>query len=185
MTYLIGAILILLLIGLVVVFRPPKQKPFEDTDRHDSLADRAEADEDQLDLDIEYGKSKVDEMEEELVLNLDKTDDLGQVESGAHEEEAVLEKTMEKSSAVSEEKGEEIEELDMEFVQEDDHDESAGSIPEIKEVHGSDEFDEDIPFIDEEEATLERKGDMSPALADIPDDFVQPDEVAGPCPEPS
>jgi tetratricopeptide (TPR) repeat protein len=45
----------------------------------------------------------------------------------------------------------------------------------VTEEQGSNEYDEDIPFIDEGEEAFARTGDMdvAPALADVPDDYAQ------------
>ncbi|HER62704.1 MAG TPA: tetratricopeptide repeat protein [Desulfobacteraceae bacterium] len=147
MTYLIGVILVLLLIALVLVFRPPKPKSSKDAEIRETPADGTGETDELLDLEIESGAKKTVEAEEELDLVFDET---AETVSDEREEQAAAES---------------VEELDLDLVEEKDND----------------EFDEDIPFIDEDQEKFERKKgmDMAPALADVPDGhaLIEEDET--------
>ena len=179
MTYLIGVILVLLLIALVLVFRPPKAKPYRESASSETLADEAKAADAELELEIEYGGGKTVEGEEELDLVFDET--VGTPPAGPGDREVAEEA------------------LDLVLDEEGDiarQEEAAAAVPSgaakaeeslsVTEEQGSNEYDEDIPFIDEGEEAFVRTGDMdvAPALADVPDDYVQiqedetPDELA-------
>jgi len=170
MTYIIGGIVVLLLIALVLVFRPPKPKPQSNQAISESVADLPTTTEEELDLDIQYGGRTEAESDEELELTLDEEGGVSGDMIGGHEE---------------------IEELDLVMDEEGDRSESsatddmpapAASIAAaydededlIAEESVSGEFDEDIPFIEEE--GFERKADMTPALADVPEDYGQLEE---------
>ena len=146
MTYLIGVILILLIIALVLVFRPPRPKPHQEASPQETVEDGSKVVDEQLDLDIEYGGKKTVAVEEELDLIFDEPD-------------------IASSEGVAD-----LEELDL--VLEDE------GVDERTEEKGRDEYDEDIPFIDEGEGAFVRKGEMefAPALADIPDGYAQIEE---------
>ena len=71
MTYLIGAVLVVLLIALVLVFRPPKLKPYEDAANRGIEEDSSSSADDQLDLEVGHGGQKTVVDEEEFELTLD------------------------------------------------------------------------------------------------------------------
>lgn len=154
MTYLIGAILVLLLIALVLVFRPPKSKPYEDPLHRGIEEDDSSSGDDQLDLEMEYGGQKTVEAEE-LDLVFDKP--------GHGSAEPVTEP---------------VEELDLVLEEEGDE------VLPVAEEKGRDEYDEEIQFIDDSEGAFERKVEIAPALADVPEDYgvteedETPDELA-------
>ena len=144
MTYLFGLIFIVLLIALVLVFRPPKPKRREDVEEESRVAERAETDEKQL-----LGRDKEEyretaEFSEEEALTLDEP-------AGDH---------------LSEDE-DYVEEFDLDFVEGVSEESSL-----VVEEKASEEYD-DIPFIDEESDVHEKKGEVVPALEDIPDDFAQ------------
>lgn len=183
MTYLIGVIVVLLLIALVLVFRPPKSKPYQDPAHPETLADAATAADEELELEIEYGGKKTVAVEEELDLTFDET--VGPLSSwdGGQTAEEELDLTFDEQGDIAPLKEVAPQEQlvkagpDRNAVKED---------LSVTEEQGRDEYDEDIPFIDEGEDAFARKGDMevAPALADVPDDYAQieedetPDELA-------
>ncbi len=168
MTYLIGAILVLLLLALVLVLRPPKQKPRNAIPQRETVEEEAPAADDQLDLDIGYGGKKTEEHSEELVLTLDESPDAGHARAAEGREE-----------------------LDLFLSDDDGHVPAGGMVAEktpetaAPEETAGDEYDEDVPFIEEGEGGFERSGEVAPALADVPDNYAQfgeddetPDELA-------
>lgn len=162
MTYLIGAILVLLLIGLILVFRPPKRKTDRVGAQQKSAPDGNRTIEDLIDQKEKTAAEKVSDGEEEL--NLDFT----AAQQAAESEDS-------------------IEELDLVLIEEvdDDREEDRwknGPAPTEAEKKGVDEFDEDIPFIvpEEEGGEAREEGDFSPALADVPEDYAQFDESETP-----
>lgn len=155
MTYLIGAILLVLLIALVLVFKPPKQKPYEDVAQQEPPADEMKPEEDQLDLEVGQGKSEKEAVDDDMVLTLDESEDTEQAAKGDHEE---------------------IEELDLDLLEEEETATTSDDSSAATEEKGRDEFDEDIPFIDDEAGGVERKEEVAPALADVPDDYALVDD---------
>ncbi len=153
MTYLIILVLVLLLIARVLVFRPPK--PYQDANRRETVADGSREEEEELDLTFGGPSSDLDgataEPVEELDLILDEeSDDVRPEEVSTEEQPGIA------SSST---------------------DTSDESMP-LFEEKGSDEFDEDIPFIDDGEGAngSKREMDVAPALADVPDDYAQVEE---------
>ena len=71
MAYLVGVISVLLRIALVLVFRPPKLKPYEDAANRGIEEDSSSSADDQLDLEVGNGGQKTVVEEEEFELTLD------------------------------------------------------------------------------------------------------------------
>ena len=121
MTYLIGAILVLLLIALVLVFRPPKVKPYEDVANREINKDEPLPANDQLDLEIKYGGQKTVEDKEGFELTLDEPGDA--IGTRYDEEELDLVFDSPGPDLVAAEQ-EFVEELDLVLEEEGDDDES-------------------------------------------------------------
>ena len=167
MTYLIGAILVVLLIALVLVFRPPKLKPYEDAANRGIEDDSSSSADDQLDLEIGHGGQKTVEDEEEFELTLDEPVD----EIGGHGDEEELDLVFDRPGPDSDDAvTEPMEELELIL------EEVSDDVLPVAEEKGSDEYDEDIQFIDDSEGAHERKVDIAPALADVPEDYAVMEE---------
>ncbi|GAB4339924.1 MAG: hypothetical protein Kow0089_13190 [Desulfobulbaceae bacterium] len=148
LTYVIGGVLVLLLIALVLVFRPPK------TGR--SNGEGAVADTEHLDLESRAGRAETREDTLDLQFDEPKTKEAQQEEKDGEQSELDLFLSEENDFAPREVEDEKEADLVAEAVDE--------------------EFDEDIPFIDEEQGHYERKEELSPALADVPEDEREIDE---------
>ncbi len=167
MTYLIGAILVLLLIALVLVFRPPKLKPYEDAANRGIEEDSSSSADDQLDLEVGQGGQKTVEDEEQFELTLDEPGDEINGQGGEEELDLVFDRPgLDSDEAVTEP----IEEFDLVLEEEGD------DVQPAAEEKGSDEYDEDIQFIDDSEGAHERKVEIAPALADVPEDYGEKEE---------
>ena len=175
MTYLIGAILLLLFIALILVFKPPKQVK-DDEAVQDGLVDSEVLGKDeQLGLDAAPGESR-EAATDDGVLTFDKTEDFAHIETGAHEEEDLDLNFDEPGSGVAD-KDEFDEELELDLEEEGEEASTEeevslepGSVAALSEepvpVEGE-ESEEDIPVIVEED------GNLSPALGDVPEDYAQ------------
>ena len=163
MTYLIGAILVVLLIALVLVFRPPKLKPYEDAVNRGIEEDSSSSADDQLDLEVGHGGQQTVVDEEEFELTLDESVEEMDGQSDEEELDLVFDRPGPDSDGGVTGP---MEDLDLILEEESD------DVQPAAEEKGSDEYDEDIQFIDDSEGAHERKVEIAPALADVPEDYA-------------
>lgn len=185
MAYLIGAILLVLFIALIFVFKPPKKiREDESAVQRDFIGSNEEGQESPLTFDsaiAEATESGAGETDDEL-LTFERSDDSALGETGAHDEEE-LDLTFDTPGPDRDDAdvfGEELE-LDLEEGIEEDREYQASfefdSVAELSDEPAqpvAEEVDEEeIPFIIEEEDSTVGEGEVSPALGDVPDDYAE------------